>query len=72
MIQLLLALRLTGPRAQFLAVPSYSPGRHLHGMGPGNLAEARRISGDPVSLDAVRCFRAKRLEVKKDTNINHF
>lgn len=33
MFQLLLALRLTGPEGQFLAVPECSSGRHLHGMG---------------------------------------
>ena len=39
MIQLLLALRLTGPRAQFLALTSCSTVRHLHGMGAGAFGE---------------------------------
>ena len=44
MIQLLLVLRLTGTRAQFLAMPACSPGRHLHGMVPRTLGEPRESS----------------------------
>ena len=38
MIQLLLALRLAGPRAPFFAIPAYYPWRHFHGMSPGDVS----------------------------------
>ena len=52
MIQPLLTIRLTG---QFLAVPACSLGRHLQGMGPGDVGKTDRITGDPISQNAVRC-----------------
>ena len=54
MNQLLLAFRLLGPRAQFLAVSACSPGRHLQGMGPGDFRGTWWISGDPVLQNGVR------------------
>ena len=55
MIQLPLALRLTGFRAQFFAEPARLAGRHLHSMGPVDFGGTRRNSGNQVSPNAVRC-----------------
>lgn len=55
MIELLLGLRLKGPRGQFFFVPPCSPGRHLHGMGPRDFKRTHRLSRDPASPNAVHC-----------------
>ena len=52
MILLLFALRLTGPRAQFLAMPACFRECHLHGMRPLDFIGAREIS---VAPNASRC-----------------
>ena len=43
------------PRAQFFTMPACSLGRHLNGIGSANFGGIRKISGDPVSPNAVRC-----------------
>ena len=57
LMQLSLALRLKGPRAQFFAVPASPPptGRHLRRMSPGDFGGTRGILGDRVSPNAFRC-----------------
>ena len=50
-IQLLLALRLEGPPAQFFAIPTYCPGRDLQSMHTGNFA------GEPGNLRTGRIRR---------------
>ena len=54
MIQLFLALTLTGLRPQFSAMTPCSTGRHLHGIGAGDFGGTRGLSGDPVLPNAVR------------------
>lgn len=54
-MQLLLALRLTGPQTKFIAVPAWSPGRHLHGMRPSDFGAIRGMASVPVSPDGLGC-----------------
>ena len=56
MMQLLLALRLTGSRAQFFAIPAGPLGKHLHGMGPRNFAGTWGISVDTIPANVVCCL----------------
>ena len=59
MVQLILALRFTGPRDQLFAAPACSQIRHLNLMDPRHLWGTREISDGPLSQNAIR-YRAYR------------